>query len=194
MTRAKPLFVERRLARTGEANQNDAFQVLLHDYDNPFRYTIVNEEQNQAVVKRFIEEMWNQRKLDLADELFSPDCITHQLRGGEDSAGAPRTPESVKQEAAGWFAAFPDLKFDVEQMLSAGDHVVTCYTLRGTHTGAWCGVPPTGKSVSVPMFTIHRIRDGKISEDWVLLGTLTFFQQLGLVPAIPDILAAAAKH
>jgi len=137
--------------------------------------------------------MWNQRHLELADELFAPDCVTHQLRGGTGAGapGAPRPPQCVKDEASSWLAAFPDLKFDVEQMIAANDYVVTRYTLRGTQRGVWCGLPPTDQSVSVPMMTIHRIRGGKIVEDWVLVGTLTLFQQLGLVPETSKIITAA---
>ena len=154
----------------------------------------MNEEQNKAVVRRFIEEMWNQRKLEVADELFAQNCVTHQLREGEDRRGAPRSPDLVKREAAGWFSAFPDLKFDVEQMIAAGDLVVSRYTIRGTHTGPWLGVPPTGNTVAVPMMTIHRIGQGKIVEDWVLVGTLTLLQQLGLLPATAQIIENALKR
>jgi hypothetical protein len=59
----------------------------------------MSEEQNKMVVKRFIEEMWNQRKLNLADELIAPDCVTYQLRSVEDAVGMPRSPDSVKREA-----------------------------------------------------------------------------------------------
>src|SRR5438445_5903320 len=113
--------------------------------------------------------MWNQRHLEIADELFAPDCVTHQLRGAGDSSEAPRPPESVKAEAAAWLAGFPDLRFDIEQMFASDDHVITRYTMHGTHTGQWMGLAPTKKKVSVPMITIHRIRDGKICEDWVLV-------------------------
>jgi steroid delta-isomerase-like uncharacterized protein len=153
----------------------------------------MNEENNKAVVKRFIEDMWNQRQLELADELFARDCVTHQLRGAMDS-GAPRPPESVKAEAAAWLSAFPDLRFDTEQMFAADDHVVTRYTMNATQTGVWMGVAPTGKKVSVPMMTIHRIRDGKIVEDWVLVGSLALFQQLGLLPDTTEIVAGALKR
>jgi hypothetical protein len=60
----------------------------------------VSEEQNKMIVRRFIEEFWNERKLHSADELFAPDCITHQLRSEKDAVGTPRSPESVKREAA----------------------------------------------------------------------------------------------
>lgn len=151
----------------------------------------MNEEQNKTIVKRFIEEMWNQRKHQGADELFTADCVTHQLRSGEDPAGVARSAESVTREAAAWLTGFPDLEFVLEQMIAADDRVVSHCTMRGTHSGAWMGIGPTGRNVSVPIITIHRIADGKIAEDWVLVGSLMLFQQLGLVPQTQEIFAAA---
>ena len=151
----------------------------------------MNEEQNKTIVKRFIEEMWNQRKLEVADELFAADCVTHQLRSGEDLAGVPRSPESIKREATSWLTGFPDLEFVLKQMIAVADRVVTHCTMHGTHSGAWMGIGPTGRKVSFPIITIHRIVNGKIVEDWVLVGSLMFFQQLGLVPETQEILAAA---
>jgi len=151
----------------------------------------MSEDENKEIVTRFIEEMWNQRKLEVADELFAVDCVTHQLRGREDAAGVSRSPESVKREAAAWLTGFPDLRFVLEQMIAAGDRVVSHCTMRGTHTGAWMEVSPTGRKVSFPIITIHRIAHGKIAEDWVLVGSLMLFQQLGLVPETQEILAAA---
>ena len=154
----------------------------------------MNEDKNKEIVRRFIEEMWNQRKLQVADELFAADCVTHQLRSGENAAGIPRSAESVKREAAAWLTGFPDLKFILEQMIAAGERVVSHCTMRGTHSGAWMGISPTGRNVSVPIITIHRIADGKIAEDWVLVGSLMLFQQLGLVPQTQDIFGAARSE
>jgi steroid delta-isomerase-like uncharacterized protein len=151
----------------------------------------VSEEKNKTIVRRFIEEFWNQRKLHLAGELFAPECITHQLRSEEDAVGTPRSPESVKREAAAWLSGFPDLKFVLEKIIAAEDQVVTHCTMRGTHSGEWMGVPATGKKVSVPIITIHRIAGGKIAEDWVLVGSLLLFQQLGVVPATQALLGPA---
>ena len=151
----------------------------------------MNEEQNKIIVKRFIDEMWNQGKLQLADELFAADCVTHQLRTGESTAGTPRSAESVKREATAWLTGFPDLEFVLEQVIAAGDRVVSQCTMRGTHTGVWMGVPPAGTKVSVPIITIHRIAGAKIAEDWVLVGSLMLFQQLGFIPETQAILAGA---
>lgn len=65
--------------------------------------------------------------------------------------------------------------------------------MRGTHTGVWLGISPTNKKVSVRLSVIHRITDGKIVEDWVLVEVLGFFQQLGIVPPTTEILAQTAK-
>ena len=151
----------------------------------------MNNEENEKIVKRFIEQMWNQRKLQVADELFAVDCVTHQLRSGEDPAGVPRSAESVKREAAAWLAGFPDLEFVLQQMIAVGDRIVSHCTMRGTHTGAWMGIGPTGRKVNVPVITIHRIANGKIAEDWVLVGSLMLFQQLELVPQTQEILRAS---
>jgi predicted ester cyclase len=147
----------------------------------------MNEKENKKIVRRFINELWNQRKLQVADELVAGNCVTHQLRSGEDSVGVPRSPDSVKREAAVWLAGFPDLEFVLEQMIAAGDRVMSYCTMHGTHSGAWMGIGPTGRKVSIPIITIHRIEDGKIAEDWVLVGSLILFQQLGLVPQTQEI-------
>jgi predicted ester cyclase len=149
----------------------------------------MNEEQNKIIVERFIEEMWNERNLDLADQLFATDCITHQLHSGNGGGGVPRSGDSVKREATAWLTGFPDLKFNLEQMITAGDRVVTHCTMRGTHTGIWMGLSSTNKQVNVPIITIHRIAGAKIVEDWVLVGSLALFQQLGLIPETQAILA-----
>lgn len=142
---------------------------------------------NMSVVKRFVEELWNERNLDVADEIFAPHCITHQLRSGEPVTSAARDPETLKQHVCEWVNAFPDLQFTVEQSVAAGDRVASQMTMRGTHTGEWMGVSPTGKQISIEMMTIHRIEAGKIVEDWVLVDSLGFFQQLGLVPSREEI-------
>ncbi len=65
--------------------------------------------------------------------------------------------------------------------------------MRGTHIGVWLGVAPTNKEVSVRLSVIHRIAQGKIVEDWVLVEALGFFQQLGLVPSTEEIFTRKAS-
>lgn len=153
----------------------------------------MSAEQNKAIVRRFVEELWNNRNLDTADEIFAADCVTHQLRSGAEIVATPRGSEIIKKHVTEWLVGFPDLTFTIEQIVAEADQVVTHLVMHGTHTGPWLGVAPTGKQVSIRMITIHRIANEKIAEDWVLVESLGFFQQLGLIPATQEIIAKAAK-
>lgn len=148
---------------------------------------------NTAVVRRFYDELWNARRIEIADEIIAADCVSHQLASGAEDIGMPRPPELIKQHVAAWLAGFPDLHFTVEQIIAEGDRVVTHSRMRGTHTGAWHGLAPTGRAVSLPMIVIQRIGGGKIAEDWVLVDSLGFYQQLGLVPATAEIMARPTR-
>ncbi len=146
-------------------------------------------DQNKTIVRRFYEELWNGRKLEVADEIFAPDCISHQLQSGAEITAIPRNAEAVKEHIGEWLKGFPDLNFTVEQMLAEDDRVVTCATMRGTHTGVWNGISDTGKEVSIRMTIIHQIVNQKIAADWVLVESLGFFQQLGFLPTTQEIMS-----
>jgi len=150
-------------------------------------------ELNKQIVHHFVDELWNGRRLQVADELFSADCVTHQLRSGEETTTATRSPQQMKEHVQGWLAAFPDLHLTAEQMLAEGDLVFTSVVLRGTHLGAWSGIAPTGKPVSIRFMVVHRIQDGKICEDWVLVESLGFLQQLGIAPPTAGMLEKAKQ-
>ena len=141
----------------------------------------------KQLVNRFVEELWNERRLEVADAIFAKDCVTHQLRSGLPADAVPRGPQVIKEHVTGWVASFPDLHFSIEQILSDGDRVVTQLLMEGTHQGAWMGIPASGKKMQIRMFTIHRVEQGKIVEDWVLVESLGFFQQLGVVPNTADM-------
>ena len=146
---------------------------------------------NLTIVQRFVDELWNRRNLDVADEIFANNCVTHQLRSGSPVTSAPRDPETIKQHVREWLQAFPDLTFSVEQMVASGERVASHLIMQGTQTGTWMGIAPSGKQISIQMMTIHRIEAGKIVEDWVLVDSLGLFQQLGLVPDREQLFAQA---
>jgi steroid delta-isomerase-like uncharacterized protein len=145
-------------------------------------------ENNKQLIVRFFEEVWNQRKLEIADDIFDKDCHTFQLRSGEPATSTPRGPESIKHHLTEWLSAFPDLTFTIEQMVAEGDRVSSLLTMDGTHTGPWLGIPPNGKRINIRMMTIHRISSGKIVEDLVIVESLGLFQQLGIVSATSNLL------
>jgi len=144
------------------------------------------DDPKQLIV-RFVEELWNRRRLDVADAIFAKDCVTHQLRSGVPADAVPRGPQPIKEHVTGWIASFPDLRFTIEQMLGEGDRVVMQLTMEGTHQGVWLGIPASGKKMQIRMFTVHRMVQGKIVEDWVLVESLGIFQQLGILPNTADL-------
>ena len=141
----------------------------------------------KRIVERFVDELWNARRLDAADEIFAADCVTHQLRSGAAVEPEARGPHAMKEHVSGWLVSFPDLRFRIEQMLEDGDRVASHLVMEGTHQATWLGIAPSGKRVQIRMMTIHRIADGKIAEDWVLVDSLGFFQQLGMVAATEEL-------
>jgi uncharacterized protein (TIGR02246 family)/steroid delta-isomerase-like uncharacterized protein len=147
-------------------------------------------DSNKSVVRRFFEELWNQRKPEVAAEILATNCVTHQLKSGSEDVAVPRPPEAMKSHVSEWIAAFPDLQYTVDQMVAEDDRVVTYCTARGTHLGPWHGIPPSGKTIAMQAMVVHRIVDGLIAEDWVLVDFLGVFQQLGIVRPTNELLAA----
>jgi steroid delta-isomerase-like uncharacterized protein len=82
-------------------------------------------------------------------------------------------------------AVFPDIHFDVEDMIAEGDKVVSRYTVTGTHQGEFMGIPATGKPVKITTIWIHRLADGRIVEgrDWGEWDRLSLLEQLGALSA-----------
>ena len=147
-----------------------------------------------VVSRRFFEEVWNARRLEVADEIVAADCITRQLRSSDGPMpSASRGPDALKEHVRSWLAAFPDLMWEIEAVVTQGDRVVTWAMARGTHEGQWLGIAPTGRRVAIQCVVLHRVADGRIAEDWVVTEALGIFQQLGIVADTPSLLASAAR-
>jgi steroid delta-isomerase-like uncharacterized protein len=136
-------------------------------------------EENKALVRQMVEEIFNQGDIGRADEFLAPDFAERE----ELPPGLPRDREGVKQLTMMLRSAFPDLKATVEDIVAEGDKVVTRQTWTGTHTGGdFMGVPPTGKGVSVGVIDIIRIAGGKFVEHWGQMDSMAMMQQLGAIP------------
>ena len=132
---------------------------------------------NEAVVRRFYEEMNNGRKNELAPELFTADHRFHdpQVPTADGPQGVADT-VAVYQEGV-------DGHWEIEDIFSSGDRVAVRWIGSGTHVGEVNGIPATGSAIRVDALTIHRLEGGKIAETWEVWDTLGFLQQLGVVPA-----------
>jgi steroid delta-isomerase-like uncharacterized protein len=136
-------------------------------------------EQNKALYRQFVEEVFNQGNVNAIDELVAPDFIEHE----ELPPGIPTDREGVKQLSIMLRSAFPDLKATIDDVLAEGDKVVARMTWTGTQKGEFMGIPPTGKSVSIGVIDIVRFAGNKFVEHWGLMDSAGMMQQLGAVPA-----------
>jgi predicted ester cyclase len=134
-------------------------------------------ESNKAVVRRVFEEAMNQRKLAIIDEVIGPDYVNRSM-----PAPAPG-PAGLRVVLQGFIEGFPDLQIRLHDVIGEGDLVTTRGEFTGTHRGAFMGVPPTGKKVTVGYIDLWRFQDGKAVENWVQMDLLGLMQQLGVVPA-----------
>jgi steroid delta-isomerase-like uncharacterized protein len=80
------------------------------------------------------------------------------------------------------FVAFPDGRWEVEDMVAEGDKVVLRDTFRGTHQGTFMGLPATGKQVTMGSIHIFQLAEGKIVDHWWKGDHLGLMQQLGDIP------------
>jgi len=137
----------------------------------------MSAEENKAIVRRYLDEAWTKRNVNIIDELMAPDYARYLP--GQDK---PLEREGQKQRIAGFLKAMPDMVFMVDDLFAEGDRVVFRVTIRGTHQDAFMGVAPTGKQLTVTAIDIARLENGKIVDHWGQMDMLGLMRQLGLVP------------
>ncbi len=136
------------------------------------------QDENIAIIRRWLEEGWSQGNLGVADELIDASFSVHGAGGQVVRSG----PEGAKQLVAAWRAGFPDGRMTVDDIFAEGDKVVIRMTWNGTHTGAFYGYPATGQRVAVTSTGIDRLENGKVVEGWGELDMLGLYQQIGVLP------------
>jgi steroid delta-isomerase-like uncharacterized protein len=139
----------------------------------------MSAEEHKAIVRRWMAEAIDRQNLAIIDELFAPDHVTH-LPGLPEPV---RGNEGEKELTRMFHAGFPDGRLAIEELLAEGDMVAARLTFHGTHTGAFQGIPPTGKRIAMQGMGIARVAGGKIVELWQMPDMLGLMQQLGVVPA-----------
>ena len=138
--------------------------------------------ENKVLARRSFEA-FNQRDLSAADEIYAPSYLLHSPIAPPD---LPIGSEGVRQQHAGYLAAFPDAQITVEDLIAEGNRVAARVTVRGTHQGTFIGVAPTGRPVALEAITIYRVDAGQIVEDWTIADIPGLLQQLGAsTPATP---------
>ena len=132
---------------------------------------------NRTIVHRFVEEAYNAGNPALLDELCAADVVVH-----DPAQPAVRDPQSLKELWSTQRAAFPDVRTTIEDLVAEGDRVAKRFTVRGTQTGEFNGLAPTGRQFTLAGIDILRISEGQIREIWYAYDMLGVLKQLGVMP------------
>jgi steroid delta-isomerase-like uncharacterized protein len=133
-------------------------------------------EQNKATINRFVEFI-NTGDTTIVAEIVAPDYVELDPFPGQKPGR-----EGIKEVILMARASFPDLVWVMDEMVAEGNMVASKFTWRGTHSGTFLGVPPTGKHITVTGMVFDRVVDGKMVESQLLMNTLSILAQLGAIP------------
>lgn len=139
------------------------------------------QDRNKEVVRRLYQEIWNDGRIEVADELVHEDFEDHPPTRFWDLK--LRGPRALTDAVAQFHSAMPDFRDQVQQIVAEGDQVVYLGQISGTLEGELFGFQPTGKSMKVWGVNFFRMQDGKVRERWGQFDVLGMVQQLGLAPA-----------
>lgn len=134
-------------------------------------------QRNRALGERYFEEVWNRGNVDALDELLAPDYVNHT----PSTPNPPPGPAGLKPIVLAIRGAFPDLRYEIRDIVATDDTVVMRVRMTGTHRGELFGLAPTGKRISVDQINVERIRGGRIAEHWRVTDELSLMKQLGTV-------------
>jgi steroid delta-isomerase-like uncharacterized protein len=146
---------------------------------------LTQEEPNKATYRRFVEEVINKGNVDIVEELYTPDYVDHSA-----PPGAPGGLDGVRAVPKMFRGAFPDVHFQIDEMLAEGDRVATRVTGHGTNTGPFMGRPPSGNAATWGSKGVFRVTNAKIAEHWGAPDLLALLSQIGALP--PGAVAPSA--
>ena len=129
-------------------------------------------QENKDIVNRWNKGYWA-GNLEVFEELLDEDYHIGEMDR-----------ETHKQGTIAILDGLSDCGFEAHDIIAKGDKVVVRWTVHGTHTGTFYGVPPTGQVLTVSGINIWQLKDGKIVEEWASVDRLSLMQQLGLVPSM----------
>jgi predicted ester cyclase len=101
-------------------------------------------EENKTLLRSYIEEVLNKGNLNAVDRYYAPNCIDHSA-----PPGTPSGVDGIKQLLTVTLSAFSDIQVTIEDIVAEDDKIVSRFTIRGTHTGEFMGIAPTGREITV---------------------------------------------
>jgi steroid delta-isomerase-like uncharacterized protein len=135
----------------------------------------MSTDTNKALVRRYYDEVLNQRNLAVLNDLLAPTFVSYLPNG----VGIHR--DQYEQAIRMSHAAFSDLHVTIQDQIAEDDKVATRYRAQGTHMGSFAGIPATNKPVTVTAIHVHRVTNGKLVEHWEVIDLFGMLQQLGVI-------------
>jgi steroid delta-isomerase-like uncharacterized protein len=137
---------------------------------------VMSTDANKEILRRYYEDVLNDRRINLLDELAVLDYEEHDPLPGQ------RTGLDGLKDRANMFLNGLSPHFTIEDVIAEDQKVVVRWTNSGTHVGEFFGIPPTGKSFQIAGIDIHRLEGGKMAEHWHVVDVFAMLQQLGVLP------------
>jgi steroid delta-isomerase-like uncharacterized protein len=131
-------------------------------------------QQNKELARRFMEEVWGNCNMDVAEELLAENFVLHNPPQGVDP-----DKEGYKRWVMSSADSFANVESRTEQLIAEEDLVATRWTYVSTHAGEYMGKPPTNNTITFTGMSIDRFKDGKIVEEWLEMDALGMMMQLG---------------
>jgi predicted ester cyclase len=120
-------------------------------------------DHHKDLVRRIVDDMFNQGRLDVSPELFGPSFVDWGHEGTGPKRGGP---EGWADFVGAVREALPDLNATIQNMVAEGDYVAMWNTATATHQRELFGISPSGKQIVLKDFHFFRFFDGKIVEHW----------------------------
>ena len=134
-------------------------------------------DRHEAMIRTYIDEVFNGHNLDGLEKYWHADLTSHWM-GLETLHGLP----AWKAGMEGFFAAFPDAAYTLDDLFFAGERGVWRGSWQATQHGIWQGIAASGRTVRWTVIIIGRVAGGKLAEDWVEFDRLGLYRQLGAIP------------
>lgn len=138
-------------------------------------------EENKVVVRRLIEEVFDQKRPEVLEELLADNVVDHNKIIFTEPEGPGGMAEGVRM----LLVAFPDLEATIKRQVAEGDYVSTHFWMAGTNTGPYPRVSePTGRRTEWGSMVLFRLEEGKIAELWGISDRMGMLTKLGILPDI----------
>ena len=133
-------------------------------------------EENRKIIKRYLLDIINNRKLELLGEVFPEKFVRHDMNEGTDTW---MTVPDQHKRLSGLIEAFPDFQYTINAMIAEGDKVVVRTVWHGTQSKAFMGIESSGKRIdNVSEIIFYRLENGKIVERWTQLDLHSLFKKM----------------